>query len=278
MQSVYSYTDYREFLKDGLSGKRGRNGSFSTRAAAAYLGLGSGTLSRIISGARDIGPALLPRIIDFLGLKAREAEYFSLLVRFNKTANPGKKRQCYEKIMRMRGESRRKIPEEQFSVFDKWYNLTLHQLFRIVPDCVDSEKLCALLDPPVSAAKTRKAIDMLERTGLIGKNERGGYTPAEPSMTTGETWRGMAIHGFQRTAARMAVDAIDRFPKQERDFSTLTVCLSHEKMAAIREIIRKARDEILAIEENEKAPERVYQINFQVFPLSSPRSHGRGIP
>jgi uncharacterized protein (TIGR02147 family) len=97
-------------------------------------------------------------------------------------------------------------------------------------------------------------------------------------MTTGETWRGMAIHGFQRTAARMAVDAIDRFPKQERDFSTLTVCLSHEKMAAIREIIRKARDEILAIEENEKAPERVYQINFQVFPLSSPRSHGRGIP
>ena len=276
MPSVYSYTDYREFLKDELSGKRRRNGSFSTRAAAAYLGVGSGTLSRIISGARDIGPALLPRIIDFLGLKAKEAEYFSLLVRLNKTANPGKKRQCYEKIVHMRGESRRKIPEEQFSIFDRWYNFALHQLFRIVPDCADSEKLGALLDPPISAAKTRKAVKLLERTGLIKKNEQGGYTPVEPSMTTGETWRGMAIHGFQRTVAGMAVEAIDRFPKPERDFSTLTVCLSSEKLAAIREIIRKARDEILVIEEKEKTPERVYQMNFQVFPLSGPRKRVRG--
>ena len=278
MPSVYSYTDYREFLRDGLSGKRRRNGSFSTRAAAAFLGLGSGTLSRIISGGRDIGPALLPRIIDFLGLKAREAEYFSLLVRLNKSANPGKKRQCYEKIMRMRGESRRKIPEEQFHVFDKWYNLSLLQLFRIVPDCADSGKLGGLLDPPVSGAKTRKAIELLERTGFIGKNQRGGFTPVEPSMTTGETWSGMAIHGFQRTVARMAVDAIDRFPKQERDFSTLTVCFSSEKLAAIREIIRKARDEILSIEEKEETPDRVYQMNFQVFPLSRQRGRARGIP
>ena len=179
MPSVFSYTDYREFLRDGLSGKRGRNGSFSTRAAAAYLGLGSGTLSRIISGGRDIGPALLPRIIEFLGLKAREAEYFSLLVRLNKTSNPGKKRQCFEKIMRMRGESRRKIPEEQFSVFDRWYNIALPQLFRIVPDCADGGKLGALLDPRVSSAKMRKAIELLERTGLIRKNQRGGFTPAD---------------------------------------------------------------------------------------------------
>jgi uncharacterized protein (TIGR02147 family) len=276
VHSVFSYSDYREYLKDELSGKRRRNGSFSTRAAAAYLGLGSGTLSRIISGDRDIGPALLPRIICFLGLKAREAEYFSLLVRFNKTANPGKKRQCYEKIVRMRGERRRKIPEEQFSIFDRWYNLALHQLFRIIPDCVDSAKLGALLEPPVSAAKARKAIELLEATGLIKKNEQGGYTPVEPSMTTGETWRGAAIHGYQRTVAGMAAEAIDGFPKPQRDFSTLTVCLSSEGLAEIRKIIRKARDEILAVEEKEKAPERVYQMNFQVFPLSRPQKRGRG--
>jgi uncharacterized protein (TIGR02147 family) len=268
MSSVYSYTDYREFLKDELSSKRSRNASFSVRAAAARLGIGSGTLCRILGGARNIGPALLPAIASFLGLKTREAEYFALLVKFSRTANPGKKRLCYEKMIAMRGEIRQKIPEGKYAIFEQWHCLALHQLLRIVPDCADAGRLGALLDPAVSAARTRKAIDVLLRNGFIRRNERGGYSPIDTSLTTGETWRGVAIHGFQRTAAGMAALALDKFPKEERDFSTLTVSLSAERFAAAREILRKARQDLLDLDEKETSPERVYQMNFQFFPLS----------
>jgi uncharacterized protein (TIGR02147 family) len=278
MSSIYSYTEYRDFINDALLRKRSQNPSFSVRAMAAHLSIGSGTLSRILHGTRNIGPTLLPAITEFLGLKAREAEYFSLLVRFSRSANPGKKRKFYEQMLRMRAGSRPVIAEEHYQIFERRPCLALHQLLRTVSDCADCAQLGAMLVPRVSAAGVRKAIDLLERTGLIRKNEHGGYSPLDTSLTTGETWRGMAIHGFQRESARLAAEALDRFPKEERDFSTLTVGLSAANFVAAREILRKARQDLLSLDEKETCPDRVYQMNFQLFPLSRPLGAERGQP
>jgi uncharacterized protein (TIGR02147 family) len=272
--SIYAYTDYREFLKDILAGKRERNAAFSIRAAAARINIGTGTLNRILSGSRNIGPTLLPAVIKFLGLKSREAEYFSLLVRFTRTSHPGKKRGLYEQILRMRGESRSVIPEQKYNLFEQWECLALHQLFRIVPDCRDPARLGVMLAPKVSSSRVRKALDLLERNGMIRPNDRGGYSPADITMTTGETWQGVAIHGFQKTAARMAMNALDSFQKPERDFSTLTISLSPGSFTAARDILKKARHEILALDEKETDPRSVYQLNLQLFPLSRDRDRG----
>ncbi len=268
MSSIFSYTDHREYLRDELDRKRNRNPAFSMRAAAAHLGIGSGTLSRILSGARDIGPNLLPAIIEFLGLKSKEAEYFSLLVRFSRTANPGKKRQYYEEMMRMRAVSRQKIPEETYRIFEQWHCLALHQLLRMVPDCAEPAKLGSMLDPQVSGPKMKKALDLLLHHGLIRANHRGGFSPVDVSFTTGETWRGVAIHGFQQTTATMAAQALDRFSKEQRDISTLTIALSESGFCAAREILNRARQELLALDEKENAPKRVYHVNFHLFPMS----------
>jgi uncharacterized protein (TIGR02147 family) len=274
--SIYAYTDYREFLRDVLAVKRERNAAFSIRAAAGRLNIGSGTLNRILGGSRNIGPSLLPSIVAFLGLKSREAEYFSLLVAFSRTSHPGKKRYLYERILRMRGESRSVIPRQKYNLFERWECLALHQLLRIVPDCSDPTALGAMLAPKVSPSRVRKALGLLERNGTIRSNDRGGYSPVEISMTTGETWQGVAIHGFQKTAARMAADALDSFQKEERDISTLTISLSPESLASARDIVRKARQEVLALDEKETDPRRVYQMNFHLFPLSCDCGERRG--
>jgi uncharacterized protein (TIGR02147 family) len=275
---IYAYTDYRDFLRNEISVKRDRNAAFSIRAAAAQMNIGTGTLNRILNGSRNIGPALLPAVITFLGLKSREAEYFSLLVHISRTSHPGKKRGLFEQILRMRGESRSVIPEQKYGLFEQWECVALHQLLRIVPDCSDPAMLGALLSPKVSPSRVRKALDLLERNGMIRSNDRGGYSPVENSMTTGETWLGVAIHGFQKTSARMAMNALDSFQKAERDFSTLTISVSPESFKTARDILRKARQEILALDEKETRPERVYQMNLQLFPLSRMHAGGRGKP
>ncbi|MBD3420100.1 MAG: TIGR02147 family protein [Chitinivibrionales bacterium] len=277
MSRIFAYMDYRAFLRDELERKRRRNGSFSIRAAAARMGIGSGTLSRILSGSRNIGPSLLPAITAYLGLKARESRYFRLLVTFSRTSQPGKKRRYYEQILEMRAAFRETIPPEHYRIFEHWPCLALHQLLRIVDNCSDPARLGAMLQPSVSAAKMRTAVALLLNNKLIRANDRGGYTPTEKSLTTGETWRGAAIHGFQRTTAAMAGKALDAFPKDQRDFSTLTVALSRERFEAAREIIRCARREILALDEKESNPERVYQLNFQLYPLSRPPEGERSV-
>jgi len=70
MAGIYSYNDYREFLRDELSRKRGRNASFSVRAAAQDPDRSVGiagepeysfrqSRSSVVSHAKNLGTRLI---------------------------------------------------------------------------------------------------------------------------------------------------------------------------------------------------------------------------
>lgn len=73
---------------------------------------------------------------------------------------------------------------------------------------------------------------------------------------------------YHRAMLARASEAIDRVPRDEREISSITVCVSHEVMLRLKERIRDFRRELLQLAELEGKPERVVQINFQLFPLS----------
>ncbi len=267
MPSIYAYRDYRVFLRDSLEEKREKNGGFSLRAAALKLGVGSGTLTRILNGTRNPGPTLLPRFIEFFGLRRREAEYFRLLVQFERAANDSEKRECYHEILDMQRTMEHVIPPRGYRLFEQWYYPALHQLIRIRPDLDDPVRLGELLYPPLSAFKTRKALKVLEQNGFIRKEERG-YRSLTPSMTTGEKWESTVVENFQIDMAQMGGRAIEQVERRRRDISTLTLGLSPEAFAEIRKILRRTRREILAVEEADRNQTAVYQMNMHLFPLS----------
>jgi len=268
MPTIYAYSDYRSFIRDVLEEKRRSNPHFSLRAAASKLGVNSGTLTRIMNGTRHLGPSLLPRFIDFLGLRRRQSEYFTLLVKLARTSDESAKRACYEEILQLRSRQRAVIGREHYRFFEKWYYPALHQLIRTVPDIDDPAELGRLLNPPITAFKAKKALELLESNGFIRRRGGCGYETVDPSLTTGETWRGAAIQSFQATMAGMGKDAVERIPQNERDVSTLTLSLSAGSYRKVRGIIQRARREILALDESDLTPEQVFQLNLQLFPLS----------
>ena len=75
---------------------------------------------------------------------------------------------------------------------------------------------------------------------------------------------------------RLAVDAVERIPKNERYFSGTTVSISPPTFRSCIEKIRALRQEILDAVAKDPSPERVYHLNMQLFPLTSgPRKRGR---
>lgn len=275
MKSIFTYSDYREYIKDAIREKQEKNGSYSYRSVASHLGIGSGTLSRIINGSRHLGSALLPKMVVFLGLKRREAEYFSLLVSFELLNDEEQRRQCYRDLLKMRNERPALVPEERHQFFEKWYHVALYELMRIVKKPADCAAIGSMLLQPLTESKTRKTIELLKRLGYLKEDAEGNSFTAEPFLTTGETWESVAIHAFQVAMSDMATRALDAVPKEERDFSTLTMALSEESFEKIREVVKKARAEIAQIERECVNPERVYQVNFQCFPLTVPYKNGR---
>jgi uncharacterized protein (TIGR02147 family) len=63
--------------------------------------------------------------------------------------------------------------------------------------------------------------------------------------------------------------ALDHVAHDEREVSCITVCVSDVQLRALKERVRAFRRELLQQAELGNEPERVVQINFQLFPMSA---------
>ena len=66
----------------------------------------------------------------------------------------------------------------------------------------------------------------------------------------------------------LAKRALDHLPREERDISSLTLCVAEAALPLLKQRIREFRQELLQLAAQEASPERVVQLNFQMFPLS----------
>ena len=65
-----------------------------------------------------------------------------------------------------------------------------------------------------------------------------------------------------------ASKALQSLPKKERNFSGLTLGISAQAYEKICSEIRLFQDKVLAIAEEDRNSDRVYQLNLQLFPVS----------
>jgi uncharacterized protein (TIGR02147 family) len=67
--------------------------------------------------------------------------------------------------------------------------------------------------------------------------------------------------------SRLAEAAHDRTRREERDISALTLGIGEEEFEAIKARIQAFRKEIMEMAVASKEADRVYQLNFQFFPV-----------
>lgn len=65
-----------------------------------------------------------------------------------------------------------------------------------------------------------------------------------------------------------AAEAIDLFPRDERDIASLTLCIDPSILPDLKRRMQTFRRELMRYAEQRGTPTRVVQINFQLFPLS----------
>jgi uncharacterized protein (TIGR02147 family) len=74
---------------------------------------------------------------------------------------------------------------------------------------------------------------------------------------------------FQRIMAELGTQAYDRFPVQSIDMSSLTLSISESTYTTMKEELTSLRNKFLTMAKHDESPDRVYQINLQLFPLSA---------
>jgi uncharacterized protein (TIGR02147 family) len=270
MVDIFQYTDYRKFLCDFYEAEKKRNPHYSHRYIAQKVGFtSSGFFSKILQGKTNISNDLALRFTEFLKLKKIEAEYFGLLVLFNQAKSHADKKRWFEKIVAFSKSKVKIVQVSQYEFFQKWYYVAIRELLAFYKFNGDFQQLGKMIDPPISPAQAKKGVELLEKLGLIARDESGYYKQTDTLISTGYDVRSVAVNNFQMSTLDLAKESIDRFPKEERDISTLTLSFSKELYNTIHEKLKGFRREVLELVKNDpNAVDRVYQVNFQIFPLS----------
>ncbi|MBD3314495.1 MAG: TIGR02147 family protein [Chitinivibrionales bacterium] len=271
MPTIYDYTDYRAFLQDYYLEHKERNPHFSHRYIAQKLGLKStGHFAQIVRGRVNISTALIPRFIEFLKFNRKEGDYFENLVLFEQAKNHGEKRRYYEKLLALKGIRPKVLDPRQYEFYSKWYYTAVLEVIALTPFHGDFRKLARAVTPRISTTEARETVALLERMRLIRRDADGTYRKVESTISSGYGAHSVALNNFQIEMMRLAQEAIDRFPREERSLSTVTVGVSACEYKEVIEELRAFRRRVLDIAKGADSAERIYQLNIQVFPLSEP--------
>lgn len=273
MLTIFDYTDYRQYLRDYYTQSKERNPHFSHRSFLQKAGISSsGFFSNIISGKRNLSTRMVLRFAATLKLKKDEKEYFQNLVGYCQAKTVEERTFFYEKMLNRFKVEIRKLEADKFEFYSTWYYSAIREMLYYYPfhgtDHDEFETLGRLLNPAISAEEVHRAIDLLKRLGLIRPDATGRLRQSTPLLTSGSEFKSLHVAHFQRAMMQLATQAIDRFTVEQRDSSTLTMTLSVESFAKARQEIADLRKRLLALAQQDNDVDRVYQFNFQLFPLT----------
>jgi uncharacterized protein (TIGR02147 family) len=271
MIDIYEYIDYRKLLRDLYEDRKKEFPFFSFRYIAQKVGYSSaGFFVNVVQRKRNISSEFIFKFAQVFKLKRAETEYFELLVLFDQAKQHEQKKYYFEKILASK-KSKIKVTEAQhYEFYSKWYYTAVREVLNFYKFDGNYAELAKKVSPAITPAEAKKAVALLEQLGFIKKSELGYYRLVDDIITTGYDAQSLAINNYLTATTELARQAIDRFPRDRRSMSTLTFSCSAEGYAQIDERLKRFRREILELVRSDKDVDRVYHINFHVFPMSTP--------
>jgi uncharacterized protein (TIGR02147 family) len=272
MVSLFDYLDYRQFLRALFEEKKRENIGFSHRSLMKKLSLQApGHMLFIMQGKRRLTTAIALRLASYLGFSRREQRYLLALVRYSDAKTPAEKQYAFEELLQLRQHPSTILSQESYRFYEKWYYSVVRAFLDVESIRDDYARLAASLRPAITVAQAREAVELLLELGLISRDESGVLRPTKSAISTGDAWQGAVVHNLQRQFIELSKESLDRFDKKERDISNLTVTVSDQTFDLIKKKVGELRSQIMAMACAEQAPDKVLQVNIQMFPLTEPK-------
>jgi uncharacterized protein (TIGR02147 family) len=267
--NIFKFNDYREVLI-ALIGQRKKNRqAFSYRWFSQRAGLTSPNfLNLVVKGQRHLSPDSIEKVIEIFGLNKEEGDFFRNLVHFNKAKTLSEKEHFAALLVRSRKfQDEYPLSRDQFEYYSDWYNIPVREALNLKSPPQSDEEISQCLQPAISLSEARESLEKLLTLGLVEKVDHK-YKPKQESVSTGHKFSSYGVVQYHKKMMTLATEALDRFPSAEREISSVTIGMSEETFSKIKKEIEDFRSRLMAIAEEDRDKERIYQMNFQLFPLS----------
>jgi uncharacterized protein (TIGR02147 family) len=268
---IFDYVDHVKYMNDMVEFMKKEIKAFSFRYFAKKSGFASqSALKFFLDGKRNLTIDSIQRVCKGFSLDTTESKYFESLVRLNQETSNEKKNQYFHEMLKIQKKKKIKlISSDQYEYFSNWYNPAIRELIRCKDFQGDPKWIAKRIFPMISVIEARESLRLLERLGLIRKNENGDYIQVERAVTTERELLSMSARNFHREMGHRAVESLDSVPIDRRDFSGITFGLPASKVQKLKDKINEFREELNStLGSLEEETDDVYHLNIQLFPLT----------
>lgn len=270
LPAVFGFLDHRDYLREWFEAKRKIVRTFSYRVFARKAGFASHAfLSEVIQGRRNLSEESVDKCIHALGLAGDAAAYFSLLVRYGQESNLDRRRDFLGDLLRVQASRQvQRVAGGQSEYFAHWLHVALREVAVFGGFGRDWKALAGFLQPNVSPEEVQAGIALLLKLDLLREPEPGRFEYSCPRLTPGDI-DPSTVGALKRQMAMLAIDHLGRPDAPDTHLSSVTVSVSRDRLFRVREILDKARRDILAETATDDIPaDQVLQINLQMVPLT----------
>jgi uncharacterized protein (TIGR02147 family) len=274
------YTDFRQYLKDFYDFKvQQHKDSFSsynykTFSAAADI-KSPNYLKLIIEGERNLSLGTIKKFARALALDKQETDEFILLCEYGQSMDPLEKNRHLRRLSEFRMKKRVKSGEVRADALENspnWSTWIVHAMADLKDSNFDINQLRDRLQGIVKEDQLRKALEQLFRNGSLVKDEvTGEVKKGVTAAPNQEEIPPELIRKLQSELIYLGMESLLYGKPQEREFGSLTVCLTEAEFEKLKFEMRHLRKRILKdtlVAREQQKGDKVFQLNIQLFPLT----------
>ena len=268
MQSIFDFTDYRQFISVYLQSRADKERGAQSKFAKA-CGISTTMASLILKGDKHLNLEQAAEGVEFFGFNDKEAEYFFLLVEIGKAGTVKlksilrtrqKEMQMQARKLSKRVKVDRELPDEVMAIYySSWIFTAINNLCAI-DGYNDVNSIAKRLSLP--SQQVGNAVDFLVKNGIC-KIEKGKLTYGSAHTHVGNDSPFVVKH-LQNWRIK-ALNNIDA--KNDKNlFYTSPYSLSEEAVEEIRKLLPNLIQQVLKIV-GPSPSEKLYCLNLDWFEL-----------
>ncbi|MBN1307447.1 MAG: TIGR02147 family protein [Chitinispirillaceae bacterium] len=278
MVNIFEYQNYRLYLKDYYNEQKSTKKYFSYRYFSNKAGINaSAFLYYVIEGKRNLTKSSIEKISSTISHSKEERDYFENLVFFNQAKTIAEKAMHYSRIVECRKPFDIKtIDRDQYEFYSKWYHSIIREIACMIDFKDDFGLLGSYLVPPIGAKEAQSSVELLERLGLIERDDSGLYHPTDAVVGVRPAGEDVfVIEKFQLEMLDLSRRSFDAVPRSERLSASTTFSISKATFDLFKLKTREFRKELLEIARLDSRADRVYQYTFNLFPATRSTDDGK---
>jgi len=267
--NIFEYDDYRRYLNDKYEELKNTTKGFSYRAFAKKAGLSSWNYFLLVKkGQRNLSLKTIKKFAEALDLPEREAEYFESLVMMNQAQNFTQRDYYYKELLKI--ATRRgfqQLEAAQYAYYSHWYIPVIREMAELKDFRADPDWIARHVSPAITKREASEALETLKMLGMLTA-EGGTLAKTEKSLSTGHEIRNLLVKNFHFKMIELGYEAIERYASDQREIGSLTLSLTSDQVAELKQRIFRFRQELLETFTTDLATDDIFQFNMQLFPVT----------